>query len=129
MERIAEEFHFHPAYLNRLFKKEKGVSVGQFLINERMKLAGAIPGDRPVQRQRDGGKGGILPLHEFLQHVQKILWDVPCEISGRFPENKEAKLKNEVPEQKGSGIFYGNVRNRKVQVMFRDGKITEKQIK
>lgn len=42
VERIAEEFHFHPAYLNRLFKKEKGVSVGQFLINERMKLAGAI---------------------------------------------------------------------------------------
>ena len=38
VERIAEEFHFHPAYLNRLFKKEKGVSVGQFLINGRMKL-------------------------------------------------------------------------------------------
>ena len=31
--------------------------------------------------------------------------------------------------RKVPGFFYGNVRNRKVQVMFRDGKITEKQIK
>lgn len=35
----AEHFYFHPVYLNRIFKKEKGVSVSQFIIDERMKMA------------------------------------------------------------------------------------------
>ncbi|MDO5423336.1 MAG: response regulator [Eubacteriales bacterium] len=39
VDRLAEQFHFHPVYLNRIFKKEKGVSVSQFIINERMKMA------------------------------------------------------------------------------------------
>ena len=39
---LAERFYFHPVYLNRLFKKEKGVSVSQFIINERMKMAASL---------------------------------------------------------------------------------------
>ena len=42
VDSIAARLHFHPVYLNRVFKKEKGVSIGQFIINERMKLAGSI---------------------------------------------------------------------------------------
>ena len=36
---VAEKLYLHPVYLNRIFKKEKGVSVGQFIIAERMKMA------------------------------------------------------------------------------------------
>jgi len=36
---IAEKLFVHPVYLNRIFKKEKGISVGQYIIRERMKLA------------------------------------------------------------------------------------------
>lgn len=36
---IAEKFYFHPVYLNRLFRKEMDVSVGQFIINCRMDIA------------------------------------------------------------------------------------------
>ena len=36
---LAEQFFVHPVHLNRLFKKEKGSSVGQYIINERMKMA------------------------------------------------------------------------------------------
>lgn len=36
---IADKFFTHPVYLNRIFKKEKGISVGQYIIRERMKLA------------------------------------------------------------------------------------------
>lgn len=36
---IADRLYLHPVYLNRIFKKEKGTSISQFIIGERMKLA------------------------------------------------------------------------------------------
>lgn len=42
VDKLAEYFHFHPVYLNRIFKKEKGESVSQYIINERMKLAALL---------------------------------------------------------------------------------------
>lgn len=36
---IADKFYFHPVYLNRIFRKEKGISVGQFIMNQRMDIA------------------------------------------------------------------------------------------
>ncbi len=39
---VAENFSFHPVYLNRIFKKEKGISIGQYMIAERMKFAGKL---------------------------------------------------------------------------------------
>lgn len=39
---IAENMYMHPVYLNRIFKKEKGTSVSQFIINERMKISAEL---------------------------------------------------------------------------------------
>ena len=39
---IAEKLFVHPVYLNRIFKKEKGISIGQYIIRERMKLAAEL---------------------------------------------------------------------------------------
>ncbi len=39
---IAEQLYLHPVYLNRIFKKEKESSIGQYIISERMKLAAAL---------------------------------------------------------------------------------------
>ena len=39
---IASWAHMHPVYLNRIFKKEKESSIGQYIISERMKLAEAL---------------------------------------------------------------------------------------
>jgi YesN/AraC family two-component response regulator len=36
---IAEKLFLHPVYLNRVFKKEKGISIGQYIIRERMSMA------------------------------------------------------------------------------------------
>lgn len=36
---IAEKLYVHPVYLNRIFSKERGITIGQFIIGERMKLA------------------------------------------------------------------------------------------
>ena len=39
---IAEKFFIHPVYLNRIFRREKGSSISQYIIEERMKLAGEM---------------------------------------------------------------------------------------
>ncbi len=42
VESIANRFHFHPVYLNRIFRKAKSISISQFIINERMKMAAIL---------------------------------------------------------------------------------------
>lgn len=39
---VADRMFLHPVYMNRIFKKEKGISVGQYIISERMKLASVL---------------------------------------------------------------------------------------
>lgn len=39
---VAEQINIHPVYLNRLFKKEKGVTVSQYIIGERMRVAAQL---------------------------------------------------------------------------------------
>lgn len=39
---IAEKMYLHPVYLNRVFKKKKGTSIGQYIISERMELAATL---------------------------------------------------------------------------------------
>lgn len=39
---IGKNLFLHPVYLNRLFKKEKEISIGQYIINERLNLAAAM---------------------------------------------------------------------------------------
>lgn len=36
---VAEQFHFHPVYINRVFRSQTGKSISQFIIDERMRLA------------------------------------------------------------------------------------------
>lgn len=39
---IAAHFYLNAIYLNRIFKKEKGISIGQFIIREKMALASRL---------------------------------------------------------------------------------------
>jgi two-component system response regulator YesN len=41
-EMLAEYVHLNPAYLSRLFKKEVGMSITDYLLNERMRIAKAL---------------------------------------------------------------------------------------
>lgn len=45
---IAEKMYLHPVYLNRVFKKEKGTSIGQYIINERMELAAVLLREKSI---------------------------------------------------------------------------------
>ena len=42
VKEISKQFFLHPVYLNRIYKKEQGISISQFIITERMKLAGEL---------------------------------------------------------------------------------------
>lgn len=42
---IADTMYLNKDYLNRVFKKEQGISISQYLIQERMKLAAVLLGD------------------------------------------------------------------------------------
>lgn len=39
---VADQLYMHPVYLNRVFKKVEGTSIGQYIIAQRMKLAGEL---------------------------------------------------------------------------------------
>jgi len=39
---IAEKLYMHPVYLNRLFRNEKKISMGKYIIGERMKMAARL---------------------------------------------------------------------------------------
>ncbi len=39
---VANSVYLNPIYLNRIFKKEKGISISQWIIKERMELASAL---------------------------------------------------------------------------------------
>lgn len=39
---MAKRYFFHPVYLNRIFKQEEGISVSQFIMNERMQMAAVL---------------------------------------------------------------------------------------
>ena len=51
-ESIASSFFLHPDYINRLFKKQTGLSMTEFLLNERMRVAEELLAktDMPVTR-------------------------------------------------------------------------------
>ncbi len=42
VKELAEAFYLHPVYLNRIFKREAGSSISQYIIKERMELAGFL---------------------------------------------------------------------------------------
>lgn len=68
---LAEQFHFHPVYMNRIFKKEKGVSVSQFIINERMKLAAAILETGQLSANEAAEKVGYTHYPNFFNMFKK----------------------------------------------------------
>jgi YesN/AraC family two-component response regulator len=68
---MAERFFFHPVYLNRLFKKEKNVSVSQFIINERMKMAVSLLSTGKYNANEVASKVGYAHYTNFYNMFEK----------------------------------------------------------
>lgn len=86
---LAEEFFFHPVYLNRIFKKEKGVSVSQFIINERMKAAASLLGEGKLGANQVAEKVGYRHYTNFHTMFKKYYGCSPSQYQERNMEGNE----------------------------------------
>ena len=84
---LAEQFHFHPVYFNRMFKKAKGVSVSQFIINERMKLAASLLETGRYNANEVSEKVGYSHYPNFYNMFKKYYGTSPSQYLEDHKEN------------------------------------------
>ncbi|HHV09396.1 MAG TPA: response regulator [Clostridiales bacterium] len=85
---MAERFFFHPVYLNRLFKKEKNVSVSQFIINERMKMAASLLRTGNYNANEVAAKVGYTHYTNFYNMFEKYYECSPTQYQEAGPHGQ-----------------------------------------
>lgn len=71
VENIASCFHFHPVYLNRIFKKQKEISIRQFIVNERMRIAAQLLKEKRYTVNEVAEKVGYAHYTNFYNMFKK----------------------------------------------------------
>lgn len=80
---VAERLYLHPAYLNRIFKKGTGESVGQFIIGERMKLASELLKSQKLNANAIAEQVGYKSYSNFTLMFRKYYGCSPGKFSGQ----------------------------------------------
>jgi len=88
VENIASCFHFHPVYLNRIFRKEKNVSISQFIIKERMKMAALLLKQGNSNVTEVAEKVGYIHYTNFYNMFRKTYQISPVQYVDRYGKNK-----------------------------------------
>lgn len=81
---IAEKLYVHPVYLNRVFKKEKGISVSQYIIQERMRFAADLLRTKHQKANEVAELVGYRSYPNFSAMFTKYYGCPPS----RYPEEK-----------------------------------------
>ena len=81
----ANHCYLNPIYLNRLFKKEKGMSISQYIINERMILAGKLLEETGLNAYTVAQKVGYANYPHFNTSFRKHYGCAPSQ----YKKNKE----------------------------------------
>lgn len=68
---LAEACHLNAIYLNRIFKKEKNLSIGQYIIQERMNLAARLLEDAEVTPTSAAAAVGYFNYPYFSTYFKK----------------------------------------------------------
>lgn len=68
---VANHSYLNSTYLNRIFKKEKGISISQFIIQEKMELAAMLLKDGKLSAQVVAVKVGYLSYPHFSSTFKK----------------------------------------------------------
>lgn len=76
---IAAKFHFNAAYLNRIFRKNTGSSIHEFLINCRIVAAKEILRSQNVSIGEVAERCGFLSLHHFTKTFKEKTHMTPSE--------------------------------------------------
>lgn len=82
LNEIAEKLFIHPAYLNRIFKKEKNITVGQYIITERMKMAAELLKTRNLSANAVSELVGYKSYANFNSMFKKSFGCSPSQYSG-----------------------------------------------
>lgn len=89
VEEISEKFHFHPVYLNRIFKEERGITISRYIIDERMKMAAAIMEQGEYSAFEIAQKVGYQRYNNFFNVFKQYYGVTPVQY-------REMHLKKEV---------------------------------
>lgn len=84
---VADFCHLNPIYLNRIFRKEQNISIGQYIIRERMNLAAKLLGDSSVSVHMAAEKIGYMNDSYFSTAFKKYFGCSPQ----HYVEMQEAK--------------------------------------
>lgn len=76
---IADNFYMHPVYLNRIFKKEKKISIGKFIIGERMKYAAELLKSKKLSAVVVAEKVGYVSYTNFNAMFKKYYGSTPTQ--------------------------------------------------
>ena len=76
---IAEEFYLNPDYLSRLFKKEMGVQLKDFIVAEKMKVAQDLLRTTALPVSMVAAKVGYSNFSHFSQVYKKVIGRSPAE--------------------------------------------------
>lgn len=68
---VANNLHLSPIYLNRIFKSEKGLSISQFIIKEKMELAARLLRDGSLSANIVAAKVGYSSYQHFFIMFKK----------------------------------------------------------
>lgn len=87
---IAEAVYLNPDYLSRLFKKSKGVSLNDFIIHEKMKLACSLLEQTQIPISLVASKVGYANFSYFSQLFKRVIGMSPLEYRKRRHERGTA---------------------------------------
>ncbi len=79
VEELAFRVHLNPDYLNRLFKKYKGVSLNKFIINERMQLAAELLKKGGITANAVARAVGYENYANFINMFKKVHGKLPSQ--------------------------------------------------
>ena len=79
VNQIAARLYLNPDYLNRLFKRERGVSIGQFILERRMELATHLLEDSSLGTARVAELVGYRSYSAFVTAFKNVYGCAPSQ--------------------------------------------------
>lgn len=89
VEDLAFRAHLNPDYLNRIFKKAKGISINKFIINERMSLAMELITHGGLSATAAAREVGYQNYANFMNMFKKVYGKLPSQLGEKQGGNDQ----------------------------------------
>ena len=80
---MADKYFLHPVYLNRVFKKEEGISVGKYIMQLRMELAAELLKTKRMNATAVAEEVGYISYPTFSMMFKKYHGCTPSQMLSR----------------------------------------------